>query len=666
MSSVGFDVPEKGSLSVCDSNHRKSMSLRTQLFNNYVVGNILGYTRWMTRDSQRAQGSLEVRRWLDSVRAITQTVVTAQPLSRVLDLIAETAAGLMGYEFCGVLLPDSSGQRLTIEGSSGLSQEYIDQVNADHPVLLNQSVESEAPSSKAFRTGSPVAIADIQAEPQFAPWGGVAREQGYRSMISVPLLDSRQGVIGTLNCYRRGTHDFGQQEIALLAVLADHAAIALTTSRLRSAEASRIDELVLLNRELHSQRDLLEKSEEIHQKLTDIALRGGGVPGIAVALSILIHRAVLIEDVQGAVIGRSDLDAVFPDDRTRTGIREEHSLSFVIFPVLLNESEVARIWTVTDSGPLTPIETRAVEHATVITSLEILRVRTAEEAQWRLQGEVLNDLLSGEPSALDTIHARAERLGHDLSVEHTMVGVSLSEVAQDDINVCLQQGLRRINAWASALKPRPLCAIHHDRIVVLLPTSLESPAVETTTTEKIRKMAASRRPRATATAVSRGPIRGLSMYPRAYRSAAGALNMLALAGRTDTSVTFDDLGLVGLLLQLDDSSQLLRYADRALGPVRSHDETRGTELLKTLRTYFSSGQINIDTARLLQVHPNTVAQRLRRIQTLTNKDLSRPDHAMDLAAALAIGDVADTNPMSAPAPIRKSAPIQERLIAERQ
>ncbi len=642
------------------------MSLRTQLFNNYVVGNILGYTRWMTRDSQRAQGSLEVRRWLDSVRAITQTVVTAQPLSRVLDLIAETAAGLMGYEFCGVLLPDSSGQRLTIEGSSGLSQEYIDQVNADHPVLLNQSVESEAPSSKAFRTGSPVAIADIQAEPQFAPWGGVAREQGYRSMISVPLLDSRQGVIGTLNCYRRGTHDFGQQEIALLAVLADHAAIALTTSRLRSAEASRIDELVLLNRELHSQRDLLEKSEEIHQKLTDIALRGGGVPGIAVALSILIHRAVLIEDVQGAVIGRSDLDAVFPDDRTRTGIREEHSLSFVIFPVLLNESEVARIWTVTDSGPLTPIETRAVEHATVITSLEILRVRTAEEAQWRLQGEVLNDLLSGEPSALDTIHARAERLGHDLSVEHTMVGVSLSEVAQDDINVCLQQGLRRINAWASALKPRPLCAIHHDRIVVLLPTSLESPAVETTTTEKIRKMAASRRPRATATAVSRGPIRGLSMYPRAYRSAAGALNMLALAGRTDTSVTFDDLGLVGLLLQLDDSSQLLRYADRALGPVRSHDETRGTELLKTLRTYFSSGQINIDTARLLQVHPNTVAQRLRRIQTLTNKDLSRPDHAMDLAAALAIGDVADTNPMSAPAPIRKSAPIQERLIAERQ
>jgi DNA-binding PucR family transcriptional regulator len=59
-----------------------------------------------------------------------------------------------------------------------------------------------------------------------------------------------------------------------------------------------------------------------------------------------------------------------------------------------------------------------------------------------------------------------------------------------------------------------------------------------------------------------------------------------------------------------------------------------------------AGQMNIDTARLLQVHPNTVGQRLRRIQALTHKDLSRPDHAMDLAAALVVGDVAQTNPTS--------------------
>lgn len=590
------------------------------------------------------EGSLEVRRWLDSVRIITQTVATGQPLLEVLNLIAETAASLMGYEFCGVLLPDASGRKLTIEGSSGLSVEYIDQVNADHPVLLQQDASAEAPSSTAFRTGKPVAIADIQANPQFAPWGGVAKEQGYRSMISVPLMESQDTVIGTLNCYRASVHEFGRQEIALLAVLADHAAIALTTARLRSAEAARLEELVLLNRELQLQRDLLQKSEDIHQKLTEIALRGAGVPGIATALSILISRAILIEDMQGTMIGSSSRAAKFPDDRTRADKREDETSEFLRHPVLLGENEVARIWIASGPEPLTAIDGRAVEHAAVVTSLEILRIRTAEEARWRLQGEVLNDLLSGEPSAMTKIVARAERLGHDLTVEHFMVGVSLAPVGQSDLNAGLQQALRRINAWTEQIRPRPLSAAHHDRIIVLVPASIVHSIPEADLAERIRKLAASRRPQAVATAVSLGPCRELNAYSRSYRSVAGALDMLALTGRSDVSVTLAELGLVGLLLQLDDANQLLQYADRTLGPVRAHDSSRKTELVQTLRTYFSTGLVSADTARLLQVHPNTVKQRLRRIQTLTNKDLAHPNDTMELAVALTVGDVAQASP----------------------
>lgn len=595
------------------------------------------------KHAARNEGSLEVRRWLDSVRIITQTVATGQPLNEVLNLIAETAASLMGYEFCGVLLPDASGRKLTIEGSSGLSVEYIDHVNADHPVLLQQDVSVEAPSSTAFRTGRPVAIADIQANLQFAPWGGVAKEQGYRSMISVPLLESQETVIGTLNCYRAGVHEFGSQEIALLAVLADHAAIALTTARLRSAEAARMEELVLLNRELQFQRDLLQKSEDIHQKLTEIALRGAGVPGIASALSILISRAILIEDIQGTAIGRSHPAAKFPDDRTRGETRDEEANGFMMHPVLLDEHEVARIWIASGPEPLTPIDGRAVEHAAVVTSLEIIRIRTAEEARWRLQGEVLNDLLSGELSAMTKIVARAERLGHDLTVEHFMVGVALAAIGQNDLNAGLQQALRRINAWTEQFSPRPLSAVHHDRIIVLLPASIVRSIPEADLTERIRKLAASRRPHAVATAVSLGPCRELNAYSRSYRSVAGALDMLALTGRSDASVTLAELGLVGLLLQLDDANQLLQYADRTLGPVRAHDCSRKTELVQTLRTYFSTGLVSADTARLLQVHPNTIKQRLRRIQTLTKKDLARPNDTMELAVALTVNDVAQAN-----------------------
>jgi DNA-binding PucR family transcriptional regulator len=89
--------------------------------------------------------------------------------------------------------------------------------------------------------------------------------------------------------------------------------------------------------------------------------------------------------------------------------------------------------------------------------------------------------------------------------------------------------------------------------------------------------------------------------------------------------------------------QLLQYADRTLGPVRAHDCSRKTELVQTLRTYFSTGLVSADTARLLQVHPNTVKQRLRRIQTLTNIDLAHPNDTMELAVALTVGDVAQAS-----------------------
>jgi DNA-binding PucR family transcriptional regulator len=44
------------------------------------------------------------------------------------------------------------------------------------------------------------------------------------------------------------------------------------------------------------------------------------------------------------------------------------------------------------------------------------------------------------------------------------------------------------------------------------------------------------------------------------------------------------------------------------------------------------------------VHPNTVGQRLRRIETVAGLDLSRPTRVVDIAAALVLLDVAGTLP----------------------
>lgn len=137
-------------------------------------------------DQTHHQDDPILERWLHALAGIGEAVGGDEPVAQLLDRVARTACTLLGYDFCAVFLPDDARSALTIVGSHGLSGDYIAQVNADRPILLDVHGEQEAPTSIAFRTGEVVTLEDIELVPGFG-WGGVAHEQGYRALISVPL-----------------------------------------------------------------------------------------------------------------------------------------------------------------------------------------------------------------------------------------------------------------------------------------------------------------------------------------------------------------------------------------------------------------------------------------------------------------------------------------------
>ena len=65
-----------------------------------------------------------------------------------------------------------------------------------------------------------------------------------------------------------------------------------------------------------------------------------------------------------------------------------------------------------------------------------------------------------------------------------------------------------------------------------------------------------------------------------------ALELARLHG-ADRVVTLPDLGVYGLLLQLNDPRELVRFADHALAPLRKYDERKNAQLVSTLRTTHS-------------------------------------------------------------------------------
>ncbi|MEU9290703.1 GAF domain-containing protein [Streptomyces sp. NPDC048275] len=606
--------------------------------------------------SSGAESLAELRRWLDAVYALTTAVNSGRSLREVLDLVAETARSLLGFDFCGVLIPDPARRNLVIEGWSGLSAEYVARVNSDRPVRLQGDNVHDAPSSRAFRSGLPVAVRDIAGEPQFTPWGGVAKEQGYRSMLSVPLVAGAE-VVGTLNGYHSAVHTFTDHEIERLTLLANHAAIALTSAQM-------VEELQQLNSSLRRQRDLVTKSEQIHERLLAVALRAGGLDGIVTTLADLVSRPVLVEDARGTVLARTGPPAQLPSTDARAGlaldpdgyglqqpgagiVREKGA--YVTATVQLAGEVVARVWLPRGEAELSPLEERALEHASIVISLELFRLRTGVEVEHRLRGELLADILSGTPTDSRPLRERADRLGHDLSRPHVAFVGQLDVATEPRRSLAYQRALAHVAELAAKYTPRPLIAMHKGAVVALWPLdSVHSPATAGATDDKerIALVASSVRRAMASVPDADGATVAVSgteqrTFQQAYRTARGALNVALRTGRCDTTVTPDHLGVAGLLLQLNDAQQLTAFADRTLAEVRQHDLRRGTHLLQTLRVYLDSRLSKTEAAQRLNVHPNTVSQRLRRIEVLAGLDLSAPSTIVEVGAALMLLEVAE-------------------------
>ncbi|MEU0497789.1 GAF domain-containing protein [Mycobacterium sp. NPDC006124] len=578
----------------------------------------------------------ELVTWLSALRELSSASTSSGDLRHVLDLVAETARSLLGFDFCGVLTPDDADEALVIAGWSGLSAEYVSRVNTDRPVRL----DSGSPSSQAYHSGRAVAIRDIDAEAEFRPWGGVAREQGYRAIVCVPLVAGDQ-ILGTLNGYYAPVHAFTGSEVERLTLLANHAAIALTS-------ASRLEQLRQLNESLRHQRDALSRSEQIHERLLSVTLRSGGLGGIATVLAELIGRPVLVDDARNVVLATAGDGADLPGDAERAAavvdgalgsapvrVGEDDGPAYFVSVARLGDDVVARIWFPTGESALDPVGVRAVEHASIVISLELLRIRTAAEVEHRLRGELLAELFSTGPTVPERLAQRAQRLGHDPTRPHVVVVGALGSADEPADSRLYQRSLSLVAELAHSRRPRPLTAMHRGNVVTLWPVDGQA---KDDAAELIRRTMGSVSRSAEATVAVSAP--GSHGFGEAYRTAKGALDIAMSAGRTNTVVRLEDLGVLGLLLQLEDSSQLVAFAERSLGPLLDYDAAHRTDLVETLRTHFACKLDRSRTAGALHIHPNTVTQRLRRIEQLCGVDLADPAIALQFSAALTVLDVA--------------------------
>jgi DNA-binding PucR family transcriptional regulator len=265
-------------------------------------------------------------------------------------------------------------------------------------------------------------------------------------------------------------------------------------------------------------------------------------------------------------------------------------------------------------------DVRMLERAAVVTALLQLRERSIAEAEQRVRGELVDDLVDLPQRDPEGLHRRAAHLGLDLGTPYVVV-VARPEDPQR-CATALQNG-------ALSAEWRHGVYAQHQGDLVLLVREDEPTAAAVRLRDQLSAAVG-----CAFTVGAAGPATGTAAVPELHRDAVRCCEVLLSLNRIGDAASADDLGVYGLLLGEAGRADVARFVRRTVGPVLDYDRERGSELARTLLVFYDCGGSYARTAAELYVHVNTLYQRLTRISQLLGEGWRTGDTALQVHLAL--------------------------------
>ncbi|CAM5524088.1 helix-turn-helix domain-containing protein [Streptomyces tanashiensis] len=487
--------------------------------------------------------------------------------------------------------------------------------------------------------GEPVWTADYLADERFAPSGSLdagvhapafdesaesaLRSEGLHAIVAAPLR-SGDTVIGALHGADRRVRHHTPEEIALLAGLADLAALAVEKAGLLDRTRAEVSELERDSSRVRTSLTRMRHVSEAHGRIMNLVLAGGDLPNVAKAAADALDATVLIRDPGGRPLAAAGDIPGLDEDAVAKASLDAHARRRPVLadddtwvaPVIAGSEDLGGL-VIRAAGGLTGEDERLLELAAQSVAFLLLMRRSTAVAEGPVRDELLDDLIADPPHAPQQIAQRARRLGVDLRKPHVLV------LARPEGG---EQG--RAVVWASSYAYRlsGLKTVQGGCIVLLLPGIDASEAAKAVAAELSPLLG---HPVSVAAA---GPAQSPDGIGRIHQEAGRCLDAMSALGGTGSAASVQDLGFLGLLLS--DDNDVDGFVEAAIGPVLDYDAERFTDLTHTLEAYFASGGSPTNAAEALHVHPNTVSRRLERIGELLGPEWQKPGQVLEVQLAL--------------------------------
>ena len=379
--------------------------------------------------------------------------------------------------------------------------------------------------------------------------------------------------------------------------------------------------------------EVLQRGVATHKRLERLVLEERGLDEVVRALAAAVGGAVLVLDSRGEVLAehafRRELDpeavSAVRDQvrRDQTGAEfapahPELAGSSLVLPVSAQADGAPSAWLVaaSESEGLGEFERLICQQATTVVALELMRQRAMRDTERRLAGDVIDDAVSGRLS------------GRELAGRLRPFGIG------DEAAVVVAAGVPGETARAEVQLERALgeagragLVAESDGLLVAVASGEELSDPIALGEHLLGAVGAER------AAVSR--VGSSGELRRSFHEARLALEASALANGGGPRVgSWRDLGAFQLLLSVQDDDALRLFSDSVLGPLEDGGREYGDELVRSLEAFSECNGQWERAARALPCHRHTLRYRIRRVEELTGRDLSRAQDRIEFWLAL--------------------------------
>ena len=259
--------------------------------------------------------------------------------------------------------------------------------------------------------------------------------EGVRAIMGVPLRAEGK-VIGALLVADRHAHQFSSDDVALMESIGTHAAVALENARYFSEMANALTRLDQAQQQNLAHVRALEELSSLDRRLMETLASTGSLPYLLNLLAESLDTPVSLVSPMGEPLAGPAPEGDFGSLPALSAAEESAAKSaavhfeikgkkYTVMSAVAGDQHLASLIV---AEQLSPARLAVLERSALVLSVSLLLERTFQDAQYRLQLELIDDLLSPRAENAAALTRRAGQFG---LANHLQLVVRVVGVADD-------------------------------------------------------------------------------------------------------------------------------------------------------------------------------------------------------------------------------------------